>query len=65
MKPFSAATLPPTRALPSAHTHPSMHIQVEKTLMLEQRHAEFLMRVEDVGGDSFTRPTNACMLVCR
>ena len=54
--------------LPLPQTEPCLPFlpsQVEKTLMLEQRHAEFLMRVEDVGGDSFTRPTNACMLVCR
>ena len=39
--------------------------QMEKTLMLEQRAAEFGMRAEDVQALSFTRPTNACMLVTR
>ncbi|GAX74293.1 hypothetical protein CEUSTIGMA_g1742.t1 [Chlamydomonas eustigma] len=39
-------------------------IQIEKTLMLEQRAAEFLLRVKDVQDMSFSRPTNACMLVC-
>jgi hypothetical protein len=38
---------------------------MEKTLMLEQRAAEFGMRAEDVQALSFTRPTNACMLVTR
>ncbi len=42
----------------------SMRTQVEKVLMLEQRPAEFLMRAEEVGGASFTRATNACLLVC-
>lgn len=32
--------------------------------MLEQRAAEFLLRADDVEGASFTRPTNACRLVC-